>query len=579
VTHEWVVLAEGLSKRFKIYASSLARLVDWLGLPPRPRYRDFWAVRDVSFRVGPGECLGIIGPNGAGKTTLLKLLTGVLRPTAGRLETRGRVLSLLELGSDFNPELTGRQNAEETMRLLGVPSAGVGARLSEIEAFAELGEFFDRPVKMYSSGMFVRLAFSLFSTMDPEVFLVDEALTVGDLRFSGKALARIREMRARGTTLLFVSHNLEIVNQLCTRVLWVQAGRVQMDGAPHDVTGAYTQFMVHGGAAPPPPIGQPTAPAPAQAAPSGGGQVQLGRGWHALEAYEGDIFRWAEDLAELIVDPPPDSPELLLEIEPGPSVAVRPLPLYVDSGAGLPTEVAIADRQEVRIPLPAGAPGPHRVRVWTPMEGQPVLGDGRQLAFRAFRWGWSGSAELDSIQTLAPQPREALGREIDYELRAMHGALRSAKPVRNAGARLVRVVTRNSAGDEAATFTSFDEVSLEITVEALRDVHVLVVGIEIKDVYARGLYRTRNDDQADTLPSLAAHERATVKFCCPRLLLGRGAYSITVGLAGEGRENEIWQLVERAWSFEVWNSVTKPFYGVVDLDWRYVGAPVLDRVS
>jgi hypothetical protein len=161
----------------------------------------------------------------------------------------------------------------------------------------------------------------------------------------------------------------------------------------------------------------------------------------------------------------------------------------------------------------------------------------------------------------------------------MKTALACNPPVRAARARLVRVVTRDGSGVEAATFTSFDEVTLEITAEALCDVKVLIVGIEIKDVFARGLYRTRNDYQSDALPSLAAHERLTVKFRCPRLLLGRGVYSVTVGLAGEGRENEIWHLVERAWSFEVWNSVDKPFYGVVDLDWRYEGARVLDQVS
>ena len=172
-----------LSKRFRLYKRSIDRLADWLFLPGGPRYEEFWALREISFELRRGECIGIIGANGAGKSTLLKVLTGALHATSGSAELRGQVASLLELGSDFSLELTGRQNVEQSARLLRLPSNFSTQRMDEIESFAELGEYFDRPVKTYSSGMFVRLAFSLFSVMEPDVFLVDEALTVGALRF------------------------------------------------------------------------------------------------------------------------------------------------------------------------------------------------------------------------------------------------------------------------------------------------------------------------------------------------------------------------------------------------------------
>jgi lipopolysaccharide transport system ATP-binding protein len=246
VSTEIIVQLDHVSKRFKLYPTLRDRLFDWLFIPPRPRFQEFWALRDVSCEVRRGECLGIIGPNGAGKSTLLKLLTGSLYPTSGNFEVRGKVLSLLELGTGFNPDLTGRQNIDNSARLLGFPPGYAAARVEDIRSFAELGDYFDRPVRFYSSGMLVRLAFSLFSAMEPEVFLVDEALTVGDLRFAGKAFGRIRGMLDAGTTLLFVSHDLQLINNLCSRTLWLHSGTVQMDGPPSEVTRAYQQFVVHG---------------------------------------------------------------------------------------------------------------------------------------------------------------------------------------------------------------------------------------------------------------------------------------------------------------------------------------------
>jgi ABC-type polysaccharide/polyol phosphate transport system ATPase subunit len=575
-----VVLAAGLSKRFKIYPNALARLADWLAIPrSRPRCEEFWAVRDVSFELQRGECLGIIGPNGAGKTTLLKLLTGVLSPTSGRLELQGRVLSLLELGSDFSPELSGRQNARESMRLLGVRSGEAEERLHDIEAFADLGDHFNRPVKMYSSGMFVRLAFSIFSTMEPEVFLVDEALTVGDLRFAAKALARIRQMRERGTTLLFVSHNVEVVNQLCSRVLWIQAGRVQLDGAPLDVTTAYVQFMIHGGIQPllVGPTEQPPVSSAALVDASRPTQQQaqrdiwLGQGWYPLEAYAGQIFRWAKNVADLVAEPCPYARELVLELEPC-TVGDDGMLLSVDVGAGAPLQFVLRGREQIRIMVPSSSERPCWVRLITPSAMRLAPGDERSLAFRAFRWGWSTASELDSIELLDMWRGDAVDADLQSELRSMQIALQRHQPTSGARARVVRVVTCNADGDPSARFAAYGELTLEVTVEALADVEQLLVGVEINDMFGRQLYWTRSDLQSDTLPKLSAGELVTVRFHCARLLLGFGYYYLDVAVCGVDLENDLWQLIDRAWSFQVLNAPEAPVFGTVDLSLTYCGA-------
>ena len=224
---EVLVEAVNLGKRFKIYPRPSGRLVEWLSGGTVKRHQEFWALRDVSFEVRKGECLGVIGPNGSGKSTLLKLLSGAMYPTQGTFRVRGRVLSLLELGTGLSAEMTGRQNVVQSTRLLALGTGYAEEKMPQIEAFAELGEFFDRPVRLYSSGMLVRLVFSMFACFDPEVFIVDEALSVGDIHFQQKCAARIRQMLDAGVTMLFVSHDLAAVETLCDRVMLLEAGRVR----------------------------------------------------------------------------------------------------------------------------------------------------------------------------------------------------------------------------------------------------------------------------------------------------------------------------------------------------------------
>ncbi len=220
-----------LSKRYKLYSHPWHRMAEWLSLGQVQRHDDFWALRSVSFHLERGECLGIIGPNGAGKTTLLKILTRALYPTTGDFEVKGRTVSLLELGPGFNLQLTGTQNIFNSARLLGFTDEYVKGRLEAIVKFAELGDFMDRPIHIYSSGMFVRLAFSLFACLEPDVYIVDEALSVGDTSFQKKCMDKINEMSQLGVTILFASHDLWRVQALCNRAIYLNHGLIQSSGS------------------------------------------------------------------------------------------------------------------------------------------------------------------------------------------------------------------------------------------------------------------------------------------------------------------------------------------------------------
>ncbi len=199
----------------------------------------FWALRDLNLSIAPGEVVGLIGRNGAGKSTLLKILARVVYPTTGRALIRGRVGSLLEVGTGFHPELTGRENIFLNGALLGMRRAEVRARFDEIVAFAEVDRFLDTPVKRYSSGMYVRLAFAVAAHLDPDILIVDEVLAVGDAAFQRKCLGRMGEVAGHGRTVLFVSHNMTAVRNLCTRAVWLDAGRAVRDGEPAAVIQAY----------------------------------------------------------------------------------------------------------------------------------------------------------------------------------------------------------------------------------------------------------------------------------------------------------------------------------------------------
>jgi len=233
---------ENLGKAYTRYASEWRRILSWFGAGIT-LLDGQWVLRNVAFSVAPGEAVGIIGPNGAGKSTLLKLITGTARPTEGRVHISGRIAAILELGMGFNPELTGRQNAYHAAGLMGYSLADIDHVMSEIEAFAELGEYFDQPLRIYSSGMQARLAFSLATAVRPDLLIVDEVLSVGDTYFQHKSFDRIREFKHQGTALLFVSHGMEAVKTLCDRVILLAKGRVLKDGLPDEVVDFYNALI------------------------------------------------------------------------------------------------------------------------------------------------------------------------------------------------------------------------------------------------------------------------------------------------------------------------------------------------
>lgn len=230
-----------LGKAYKRYPGKWARALEWL--TDEPRHDKTWVLRDISFTVSPGEAVGIIGVNGAGKSTLLKIITGTTQPTTGSVSIQGRVAALLELGMGFHPDFTGRQNVSMAGQLLGLRAEEIATCMPAIEAFAEIGDYIDHPVRMYSSGMQMRLAFSVATAVRPDVLIVDEALSVGDAYFQHKSFNKIREFREQGTTLLIVSHDRSAIQSLCDRAILLEHGYVIKDGNPEEVMDFYNAII------------------------------------------------------------------------------------------------------------------------------------------------------------------------------------------------------------------------------------------------------------------------------------------------------------------------------------------------
>lgn len=243
VHQDAAISVQGLSKSFRRYGRPLDRLKE-LVLPGRSYADDFWALRDIDLEVYRGQTLGIVGQNGSGKSTLLQVIAGTLAPTQGSVRVGGRVSALLELGSGFNPEFTGRQNVFFNAQILGLPREAIAERFDQIAAFAGIGHFIDEPVKTYSSGMYVRLAFAVAIHVDPEVLIVDEALAVGDGVFVHRCMAKIKEFQDAGGTILFVSHDVGAVSRLCSEAAWIKQGRIVDRGKPTEVCKHY-QAWIH----------------------------------------------------------------------------------------------------------------------------------------------------------------------------------------------------------------------------------------------------------------------------------------------------------------------------------------------
>jgi teichoic acid transport system ATP-binding protein len=237
------ITIKNVSKCYQMFDNPKDRLLQGIWRGKKQFYREFWALKDVSFEVPKGQTIGIIGRNGSGKSTILQIIAGTLLPSSGEANTVGRISALLELGSGFNPEFTGRENARMSGAIMGLSPKEIEERLPLIEQFAEIGDFIDQPVKLYSSGMYVRLAFACAINVDPDVLVVDEALAVGDMQFQLKCIDKLKSFKKQGKTILFVSHDVYQVRNFCDEAIWMMDGKIHLKGDVNSVTERYMDFM------------------------------------------------------------------------------------------------------------------------------------------------------------------------------------------------------------------------------------------------------------------------------------------------------------------------------------------------
>lgn len=235
-----------LTKIYTLYDKPIDRLKEALHPLKKKYHKEFYALEDVSFEIPKGETVGIIGKNGAGKSTLLKIITGVLTPTSGHVHVNGRIASLLELGAGFNPEYTGIENIYLQGTLMGYQREEMEAKIDAILAFADIGDFVYQPVKIYSSGMFARLAFAVAINVEPDILIVDEVLSVGDMRFQQKSIRKMKEMQSKGVTILFVAHDMGVINTFCSEVIWINKGKIFKQGSVESISKNYIAFMSYG---------------------------------------------------------------------------------------------------------------------------------------------------------------------------------------------------------------------------------------------------------------------------------------------------------------------------------------------
>lgn len=243
MSSEVAIRVDSLSKCYQIYDKPRDRLLQMLSGGRRQYFREFWALREVSFEVRKGETVGILGRNGSGKSTLLQLICGTLNPSSGSIQTNGRIAALLELGAGFNPDFTGRENVGLSCTLLGLSAEETAARFDDIAAFADIGDFIEQPVKTYSSGMYVRLAFAVNIVAQPDIMIVDEALAVGDMNFQAKCMSAMTRLQQSGASVLFVSHDTSAVKSLCKRAVYLDGGKVRASGAAGEIAELYMRTM------------------------------------------------------------------------------------------------------------------------------------------------------------------------------------------------------------------------------------------------------------------------------------------------------------------------------------------------
>ncbi|BAE74392.1 Teichoic acids export ATP-binding protein TagH [Sodalis glossinidius str. 'morsitans'] len=287
-----------VAKAYKHYPTKWLRILEKIQWSSTPRHQKKWVLHDINFAVEAGESIGIVGVNGAGKSTLLKLLTGTTQPTEGKIDVQGRVAALLELGMGFHPDFSGRQNVFMSGLMQGLTRDALTALMPEIEKFADIGEYIDRPVRIYSSGMQMRLAFAVATATRPDVLIVDEALSVGDSRFQAKCYARIAEFKRQGTTLLLVSHSAGDIVKHCERTIFLKDGHIEMDGSARDVTNRYLDELFGK-----PGSNKPDCPSQAKLQATGlAGQFHAGSEdiFHTRPGYRPEEYRWGKGGAKIL---------------------------------------------------------------------------------------------------------------------------------------------------------------------------------------------------------------------------------------------------------------------------------------
>lgn len=299
------ISVDNVGKCYHIYSKPRDRLKQFiyprlqrrLGLQHKKYFREFWALRDISFSVAKGETVGIIGQNGSGKSTLLQLICGTLQYSEGEIQTSGRIAALLELGSCFSPEFTGRENVYVNGSLLGLSRQEIDARLDDILAFADIGEFIDQPVKTYSSGMMVRLAFAVQAQVNPDILIVDEALAVGDARFQAKCFERLKQLKDNGASILLVTHSTEQIVTHCTRAIMLDRGRMIAQGEPGRIVNLYLDALFGKSAPKKDAQGQPDA---GSAQEEHGGLCLTGDAFHTRANYNPHEYRWGDNKASIL---------------------------------------------------------------------------------------------------------------------------------------------------------------------------------------------------------------------------------------------------------------------------------------
>ena len=573
-----------LGKKFKLYTSPMGRFLEYLTLGKMTRHADFWALQDISFEIPHGTTLGILGQNGSGKSTLLSILAGVLEQSAGSFEINGKVSAILELGSGFHPEFSGRDNVYMYGSIMGLSKPDIDARFDNIVRFSELGDFIDQPLRTYSSGMIVRLAFSVAVNVDADILIVDEALAVGDAIFQHRCFRKIREMQEAGKTILYVGHDTEAVRNLCTQALLLDGGRIIERGDPNYVVNKYYALITD-----------------RERAYTEGNLIEHGD--IPTEGYE-TVYNFIQNLSHANIESaegipvqpqtieihstprrvifahPPSRITYPVPVEPGSSLAfaIGILPAAWDKipqGVKFDIEVVydgVTDTIFSRVLLPKrniGDRGWHNFIV--PLEkfsGKTVTitfitsGSGDDLSFCWSAWGW-GNLIRD-----IPKPRvDEVIHLSKHEKDDINSIVNDSTPIRygNKKIEIITAVICDSEGKPQSNFLTNENVIIKIMVKSKENfTQDVTVGCSIRNKYST-IYGMNTRWQTNDLKNIRDGDIIIIDFlCCLRL--GEGLYSITpaVAIVHSDTDIDVLDRLEDYVLFKITNK--KTMEGFVDLN-------------